>query len=349
MIPPGGAQPVEVLRESSVEGPSTIETAKEEVGVIYTCKFPGCTRQYASTDGVRKHCRKSHSEWLKEVDLEKASLGCRWAAYCTRHVIEEGGEDVEMPVDAPADGTASSNEAPATSMEGTAPSVDVASMGAEELEELLSELLDECVRMELLTEQQVDQLTDMVASGETTDARLYVEWSAKLQAASSRAGPSAAAESASASSAAAAAAKDDAMSVVSSSRSVRLRVRYRPLNRIEAGSLTLPSKGSDALTTSPSREIGHRSLRTYYRQRYRPEGDALGAANPELAALMLQYSKAGVLTNPMPSQGVRGPVIKHERTKQQLHRDKKAFVAQGMTNNTTMNGMKHYKNQSLNF
>eukprot|EP00322_Chrysochromulina_rotalis_P003055 CAMPEP_0115853402 /NCGR_PEP_ID=MMETSP0287-20121206/13485_1 /TAXON_ID=412157 /ORGANISM="Chrysochromulina rotalis, Strain UIO044" /LENGTH=287 /DNA_ID=CAMNT_0003307477 /DNA_START=105 /DNA_END=968 /DNA_ORIENTATION=+ len=94
MIPPGGAQPVEVLRESSVEGPSTIETAKEEVGVIYTCKFPGCTRQYASTDGVRKHCRKSHSEWLKEVDLEKASLGCRWAAYCTRHVIEEGGEDV---------------------------------------------------------------------------------------------------------------------------------------------------------------------------------------------------------------------------------------------------------------
>jgi len=66
---------------------------KEETGAVYTCKFPGCTRQYASTDGVRKHCRKSHAEWLKEVDLEKASLGCRWAAYCTRQVIEEGAED----------------------------------------------------------------------------------------------------------------------------------------------------------------------------------------------------------------------------------------------------------------
>jgi len=43
--------------------------------------------------GVRKHCRKSHPEWLREVDLEKATLGCRWAAYCTRQTIEEGGED----------------------------------------------------------------------------------------------------------------------------------------------------------------------------------------------------------------------------------------------------------------
>jgi hypothetical protein len=43
--------------------------------------------------GVRKHCRKSHVEWLRRVDEEKASLGCRWAAYCTRQVIEEGGDD----------------------------------------------------------------------------------------------------------------------------------------------------------------------------------------------------------------------------------------------------------------
>jgi hypothetical protein len=26
---------------------------KEETGAVYTCKFPGCTRQYASTDGAR--------------------------------------------------------------------------------------------------------------------------------------------------------------------------------------------------------------------------------------------------------------------------------------------------------
>ena len=43
--------------------------------------------------GVRKHCRKSHAEWLREVDLEKASLGCRWAAYCTRVVLEEGRDE----------------------------------------------------------------------------------------------------------------------------------------------------------------------------------------------------------------------------------------------------------------
>ena len=42
--------------------------------------------------GVRKHCRKSHPEWLREVDLEKAANGCRWAAYCTREAISEGND-----------------------------------------------------------------------------------------------------------------------------------------------------------------------------------------------------------------------------------------------------------------
>jgi len=61
---------------------------------IYTCKYPGCTRQYASTDGVRKHCRKSHADWLRKVDEEKAANGgARWAAYCTREAIVEGGVD----------------------------------------------------------------------------------------------------------------------------------------------------------------------------------------------------------------------------------------------------------------
>jgi len=31
------------------------------------------------------------------------------------------------------------------------------------------------------------------------------------------------------------------------------------------------------------------------------------------------------------------------------HVAQKQFMKQGITNNTTMNGMKHYKNQSLNF
>jgi len=32
------------------------------------CKFPGCGKGYASTDGVRKHCRKQHAEWLANLD-----------------------------------------------------------------------------------------------------------------------------------------------------------------------------------------------------------------------------------------------------------------------------------------
>merc|ERR550514_2565916 len=65
---------------------------------IFTCKYPGCLRQYASTDGVRKHCRKSHPEWLREVDLEKAANGCRWAAYCTREAITDSSDPRTTPV-----------------------------------------------------------------------------------------------------------------------------------------------------------------------------------------------------------------------------------------------------------
>ena len=47
-----------------------------------------------SPPGVRKHCRKSHPEWLREVDLEKAANGCRWAAYCTRETVSDGSSDL---------------------------------------------------------------------------------------------------------------------------------------------------------------------------------------------------------------------------------------------------------------
>ena len=56
LLPPKEVRQVDVRRETSVDcGPSSngAAEAKEEVGVIYTCKFPGCTRQYASTDGAR--------------------------------------------------------------------------------------------------------------------------------------------------------------------------------------------------------------------------------------------------------------------------------------------------------
>ena len=35
---------------------------------IFTCKFPGCAREYASRDAVRKHCRLRHLEWLRSLD-----------------------------------------------------------------------------------------------------------------------------------------------------------------------------------------------------------------------------------------------------------------------------------------
>lgn len=85
-----GAAPV---RDEIAAGPSANAGEVEEPGVIFICKYKGCSRQYASTDGVRKHCRKSHPEWLREVDMEKAALGCRWAAYCTRHVVDEAADD----------------------------------------------------------------------------------------------------------------------------------------------------------------------------------------------------------------------------------------------------------------
>jgi len=43
------------------------------------------------------------------------------------------------------------------------------------------------------------------------------------------------------------------------------------------------------------------------------------------------------------------PAARNEVSKAQRHVQSKAFVKQGIVNNTTANGMKHYKNQSLNY
>lgn len=52
----------------------------------FRCKFPGCSKLYASTDAVRKHCRKRHLEWLRQIDrysahergTPKPALYCVW-------------------------------------------------------------------------------------------------------------------------------------------------------------------------------------------------------------------------------------------------------------------------------
>jgi hypothetical protein len=35
---------------------------------IFTCKFPGCGKEFAARDAVRKHCRIRHLEWLRSID-----------------------------------------------------------------------------------------------------------------------------------------------------------------------------------------------------------------------------------------------------------------------------------------
>ncbi|EOD06766.1 hypothetical protein EMIHUDRAFT_453396 [Emiliania huxleyi CCMP1516] len=37
-------------------------------GARFQCRYPGCGKFYASTDAVRKHCRKRHNEWLGQLD-----------------------------------------------------------------------------------------------------------------------------------------------------------------------------------------------------------------------------------------------------------------------------------------
>jgi len=34
----------------------------------YQCRYPNCGRLYLSTDAARKHCRKSHFNWLRGLD-----------------------------------------------------------------------------------------------------------------------------------------------------------------------------------------------------------------------------------------------------------------------------------------
>lgn len=40
------------------------------VGLVHMCRFPGCHKIFALSDGCRKHARKMHPEWLKEQDRQ---------------------------------------------------------------------------------------------------------------------------------------------------------------------------------------------------------------------------------------------------------------------------------------
>jgi len=62
----------------------------------YRCGFPGCMKRYASTDGVRKHARKTHSHWLKTVDEQSLSrdrqVESKPSTYCIMEVEDQNAD-----------------------------------------------------------------------------------------------------------------------------------------------------------------------------------------------------------------------------------------------------------------
>lgn len=56
-----------------MEAPESCANMLPAPSTRYRCGFPGCAKRYASTDGVRKHARKMHTQWLKNVDETSAS------------------------------------------------------------------------------------------------------------------------------------------------------------------------------------------------------------------------------------------------------------------------------------
>lgn len=77
-------------------------------GARYKCSFPGCEKRYVSTDGVRKHARKRHTDWLAAVDehssLRDKTFESKPSTYC---VMEYDDEDVSEDVDGSEDAGAS--------------------------------------------------------------------------------------------------------------------------------------------------------------------------------------------------------------------------------------------------
>eukprot|EP00320_Phaeocystis_rex_P014159 CAMPEP_0119060970 /NCGR_PEP_ID=MMETSP1178-20130426/4846_1 /TAXON_ID=33656 /ORGANISM="unid sp, Strain CCMP2000" /LENGTH=375 /DNA_ID=CAMNT_0007042133 /DNA_START=44 /DNA_END=1171 /DNA_ORIENTATION=+ len=58
----------------------------------YRCGFPGCTKRYVSTDGVRKHARKMHNDWLRTVDVHSVFRDKSYESKPSTYCIMESGE-----------------------------------------------------------------------------------------------------------------------------------------------------------------------------------------------------------------------------------------------------------------
>jgi len=85
------------------------------VDARYRCGFPGCSKRYASTDGVRKHARKAHNGWLRQVDahsgMRDKAVDNKPSTYCIMECEE--GEQQGVPLTAPFDAYVPRVEGPA--------------------------------------------------------------------------------------------------------------------------------------------------------------------------------------------------------------------------------------------
>jgi len=61
----------------------------------YRCGFPGCSKRYVSTDGVRKHARKMHNDWLRSVDVHSVLRDKSYESKPSTYCIMESGEGDE--------------------------------------------------------------------------------------------------------------------------------------------------------------------------------------------------------------------------------------------------------------
>ena len=68
----------------------------------YRCAYPGCEKRYSSTDGVRKHAKKSHSSWIKSIDAllegggRQAMLEGAGLSKPSTYSIRESGDSMEL-------------------------------------------------------------------------------------------------------------------------------------------------------------------------------------------------------------------------------------------------------------
>jgi hypothetical protein len=198
-------------------------------------------------------------------------------------------------------------------------------------------IFERAVSLGVVSEADVDGFTDAIASGATTEADTIAEWMPAVQ----RAQRTAARHEQ----------KGGDKEQTGSTAGGSFRVVYRPL------ALSAPeAPGVDSLPTLAlaGREVGHRSMSRFFRQKYKPSAGApgsvgsLGAHRPELALLMAQYAGAGVLSSQLQLKFRPAPA-KSERNRADLHREQRMFVMQGVKNNKAGAGMQHYKNQSLCF